>query len=143
MSVVVDASIILAVVAPDARQDDARRIVRGWLDSGEQLCAPALAYFEVANVLARRTFDGAIDLDEVADIWRGISDLGVIVHALEPAADGPAIAAVTARLRRRHASDAAYVCLAQRLGTRVWTLDAPLARNAAAAGLPVTLATSA
>jgi len=38
-----------------------------------------------------------------------------------------------------HATDAAYVCLAQWLNTSLYTLDAALARNAADVGLPVTL----
>ena len=44
-----------------------------------------------------------------------------------------------AQLRRRHATDSAYVHLAGRLGTLLWTLDAALARNAADIGLPVEL----
>ncbi|CAN5390503.1 hypothetical protein BH23ACT6_BH23ACT6_25680 [soil metagenome] len=46
---------------------------------------------------------------------------------------------MTTRLRRRHAPDAAYVCLAQQLNATMWTLDGPLARNAISLGLPVEL----
>lgn len=67
------------------------------------------------------------------DGWLG---RGVALHAPQ---DGPDVAAVTARLRRRHATDSAYLCLARRLGTAVWTLDAALARNASDVGLPVKL----
>jgi hypothetical protein len=38
-----------------------------------------------------------------------------------------------------HATDSTYVCLAERLGTTVWTLDGSLARNASDCGLPVAL----
>lgn len=49
--------------------------------------------------------------------------------------------AITTQLRRRHATDPTYIRLAQQLGTAVWTLDGPLARNAADVGLPVKLIT--
>jgi predicted nucleic acid-binding protein len=47
--------------------------------------------------------------------------------------------AVEERLERRSAYDAAYLVLAEELGTQLWTLDGPLARNAASRGLPVQL----
>jgi len=43
------------------------------------------------------------------------------------------------QLERRSVYDAAYIAVAQRLGTELWTLDGPLARNAASHGLPVQL----
>lgn len=85
MSVVLDASVVIAVIVADERQDAAR------------------------------------------------------AHLFIPARDGDEVAAVTARLRRRHATDSAYISLAHRLQTAVWTLDGRLARNAADVGLPVRL----
>lgn len=49
------------------------------------------------------------------------------------------MADVTASLRRRHATDSTYICLALRLGSVLCTLDGALARNAASVGLPVEL----
>lgn len=139
MSVVVDASMVVAMVVADDRQDAARGRLEGWMGTGEGLHAPAVLPYEVANVLARRVFDGALELRDVTDIWCDLADLGLVLHPFDPRRDGPEIAAVTSRLRRRHATDSAYVCLAQRLGTTVWTLDGALARNAADVGLPVAL----
>lgn len=139
MSVVIDASVIIAVVVADERQDAARALLEGWLEAGEGLHAPAVLPYEVANVLGRLVFDGALEIDEVKDIWDDLAAVGLVLHPFDLAEGGPEVAAVTARLRRRHATDSTYVCLARRLGTVVWTLDRALARNAFDLGLPVQL----
>jgi len=139
VTVVVDSSLLVALLVADERQDAARARMERWLDGGEELHAPGVLPYEIANVLARRVFDGILEADEVADIWRDLDALGLTLHPFDLTRDGPEVAAVTARLRRRHATDSAYVCLAQRLGTAVWTLDGALARGAADVGLPVTL----
>lgn len=139
MSVVIDASMIVAMVVTDDRQHAARTHLEGWLNSGEELHAPSVLPYEVANVLARLVFDRALEDNEVLEIWRDLAELGLVLHPFDLTRDGPAVAAVTARLRRRHATDSTYVCLAQRLGTMMWTLDQALARNAADVGLPVKL----
>jgi predicted nucleic acid-binding protein len=139
VSVVIDASVIIAVVVADERQDAARALLEGWLKAGEGLHVPAVLPYEVANVLGRLVFDGALEIDEVKDIWDDLAAVGLVLHPFDLAEDGPEVAAVTARLRRRHATDSTYVCLARRLGTVVWTLDRALARNAFDLGLPVQL----
>lgn len=135
----VDASLVVAVLVADPRQAAAMAHLQGWLRAGEELHAPSVLPYEVANVLARLAFDGALGLDEVSATWVDLDALGLILHPFDPVRDGPAVAATTALLRRRHATDSAYVELARRLGTAVWTLDGPLARNAADVGLPVRL----
>lgn len=142
MSVVVDASVIIALVVADERQDAAHTCLKGWLEAGEGLHAPAVLPYEVANVLARLVFDGALEVDEVTEIWQDLAALGLVLHPFDLAHDGSEVAAVTARLRRRHATDSSYVCLARHLDTEMWTLDGALARNAADVGLPVKLVSS-
>lgn len=141
MSVVVDASVVVALVVADERQAAVHARWDQWLQAGEVLHAPMVLPYEVANVLARLVFDGDLAAASIAGIWSDLSALGIELHPFELAVDGPAVAAVTARLRRRHATDSAYVRLAQSLGSRMWTLDGALARNAADDGLPVTLVT--
>lgn len=109
------------------------------MDAGEKLSAPAVLPYEVANVLARLVFDGDLEAGGVREVWSDLAVLGTELHPFEFVADGPAIAAITTRLRRRHATDSAYVRLAQQLDPHTYTLDGPLARNAADNGLPVEL----
>ena len=139
MSVVVDASVVVAMIVADERQDAARAHLAGWLAAGEELHAPAVLPYEVANVLARLVFDGVLGIGEVDETWRDLAALGVVLHPFDMTKDGVDVAAITARLRRRHATDSTYVALARRLGTVMWTLDGALARNAADRGLPVRL----
>lgn len=139
MSVVLDASLVVALIVTDERQHAAQSHLAAWLDAGEELHAPAVLPYEVANVLARLVFDGALKSNDVIEIWQDLADLDLVLHPFELTRDGREVAAVTARLRRRHAIDSSYVCLAQRLGAMMWTLDGALARNAADVGLPVKL----
>lgn len=139
MSVVVDASLIVALVVADDRQAAAQARLEDWVETGEDLHAPAVLPYEVANVLARLVFDGDLAAHDIADTWSDLAALDVVLHPFDLTQDGPAVGAITTQLRRRHATDSAYVRLAQQLGTAVWTLDGPLARNAADVGLPVKL----
>lgn len=104
MNVVVDASVIIALVAADQRQDAAQAYLDSWLAAGEGLHAPTMLPYEVANVLARLVFDGELEVGEVTEIWQDLDALGLVLHPFDLAHDGPRIAAITARLRRRHAT---------------------------------------
>ncbi len=97
--------------------------------------------YEVANVLARLTFDGDLAADDIADTWSDLAALDVVLHPFDLTQDGPALSTITTQLRRRHATDSTYIRLAIQLGTAMWTLDGKLARNAADVGLPVELIT--
>lgn len=141
MSVVVDASLVVAMVVADERQASTAASLEGWIESGEDLHAPAVLPYEVANVLARMAFDGDLEAGDIADTWDDLAALDVTLHPFNLAQDGPAVAAITRQLRRRHATDSTYIRLARQLNATVWTLDGPLARNAADVGLPVKLVT--
>jgi predicted nucleic acid-binding protein len=63
VSVIVDASVVVALVVADERQAAARARLEEWLEAGEDPHAPALLPYEVANVLARLVFDGDLEAD--------------------------------------------------------------------------------
>lgn len=141
MSVVVDASLIVALLVADERQAAVQAHLESWVESGEDLHAPAVLPYEVANVLARLAFDGDLEADSITDIWLDLAAVDIRIHPFDLVRDGPAIGGITKQLRRRHATDSTYIRLAQQLDTDLWTLDGALARNAANVGLPVKLIT--
>lgn len=139
MTVVLDANVLIAVLLADEHQSAAQAHLADWLTAGEELHAPAVLPYEIANVFARQVFVGALDIDDVTAMWQDLAAFDLQLHPFDFAREGPEIAAITAQLRRRHATDSSYVRLAQQLGTTLWTLDGALARNAADTGLPVRL----
>lgn len=139
MTVVADANIIIALVVDDDRQSAVQGQMTDWFSAGESLHAPGVMPYEITNVLARRVYDGDLAASEATSIWSDVADLGIEFHPLDLDNDGPAIAEIATQLRRWHATDAAYVRLAVQLEADLWTLDGPLARNAASIGMPVKL----
>lgn len=117
MAVVVDANVVIALVIADEHQAAARKHFEEWLQSGQDLHAPAVFPYEVANVLARLVFEETLTLDDVNEILQDIAALDLQLHPFDLSQEGPSVAAVTAQLRRRHATDSVYVCLARRLKT--------------------------
>ena len=139
MAAVVDACLPVALITPDPKQAAVAAKFRAWAAAGEDLHAPGVLPYEIANVLARLVWEGNFTAADIPQSWVDIQALGITPHAFDFLADGPQIAAIASALRRKHATDCAYISLALRLGCDVWTIDGPLARAAQAQGLPVQL----
>ena len=86
MSVVVDASLIVALVVEDARQAAAQAHLERWVDAGESLHAPAVLPYEVANVLSRLAFNGVLAAE---DIGRNLVPSGISSPGCSPPREGP------------------------------------------------------
>lgn len=136
MTVVIDANALVALIASEPDGLAVSKLIERWTAEERELHAPALARYEVANVLARQHAAGRLSKEEATSAWQALEDLPITYHAL---LDGPAVIDVATTLGRRSAFDAAYVALARSLDGELWTLDGPLARNAAVQKLPVRL----
>jgi predicted nucleic acid-binding protein len=136
LSVVIDANALVVLALDRKRAPAVERRLREWQEQGEELHAPALLPYEIANALTRAVADGQLAPDDVGHAWRRTAAVPVVLHELD---DGPAIIELAQRLERRTAYDAAYLLLAERMAADLWTLDGPLARNAQARGLPAKL----
>lgn len=136
MSVVLDANALIVLALDRQRAVAVEELLRAWKAEGEELHAPVLLRYEVASALALAVSAGQLASEAVADASQRISSVPIIFHQLN---DTPQVVAMAQRLERRSAYDAAYLVLAEELDTQLWTLDGPLARNAASRGLPVQL----
>src|SRR5688500_12008499 len=103
------------MIVADGRQEAAGAHRAGALAAGAASRAPAVLPYEIANVLARLIFDGVLEVGDVDEIWRDLAALGLVLHPFDLTTDGADVATITARLRRRHATDSSYVALARRL----------------------------
>jgi predicted nucleic acid-binding protein len=122
---VVDASVVVDLVAPDATADaPARVLVTKLVAAGADIVAPALLWLEGANALLtgirRRRWDGsaadraAVQLDRVP------------VRSADTVADREKAFELARRYDNWPVYDMLYVALAERLGTEFYTADEKL-----------------
>jgi predicted nucleic acid-binding protein len=124
---VVDASVVVDWVAPDAPDGAARRLLQVLADRGDAVLAPRLLLEEVANALLtgvrRQRWSGA-QADVAFDLLRR---LPVVII------DAPADLSRAWDLARRYDEhpvyDMVYVALAERLGEQLITADHALRRR--------------
>ena len=136
MAVVLDANLLVALATDAARARAIGERFSDWVQVGQELHAPALAPYEVASALTRLIAAGRLAAEALPEAWTAIWRAPIAYHGLR---DGTAVVDLALRLGRQSAYDAAYVQLAVELDSELWTLDGPLARNAAEHGLPVRL----
>jgi predicted nucleic acid-binding protein len=136
LTVVLDANVAVALATDDPRASVVQRQIQHWDEIGEELHAPSLFSYEALNALARKVAANQLTPRDAALAWEQITVLQITLHDL---VDGSAVLAIAKTLQRETAYDAAYIALAQELSAELWTLDGPLARNAAGVDLPVRL----
>ncbi len=129
---VIDASVVLAWCFADEASDVADRVLQRL--EAEEALAPAIWPLEVANALRTADRRGRIDLGDLARVRELLVALPIRVEPLDLSS---ALGDVTelARSLELSAYDAAYVALAARKGLDLATIDEPLRRACARAGV--------
>lgn len=125
---VVDASVVVDWVAPDADPDAAAgQLLTSFVERAESLVAPRLLREEVANALLtgcrRRRWDG-MAADQAFQLL-----LELPVSLVDTDADLSEAYSLSRRYDEHPIYDMVYVALAQRLGERLFTADEALRRR--------------
>ncbi len=129
---VIDASVVLAWCFEDEASDLADRVLDR-LD-GDEAVAPAIWPLEVANALRTAERRGRIEMGDLARVRELLEALPIRVEPLDlRSALGEVME--LARSLELSAYDAAYVALAARKGLGLATIDEPLRRACARAGV--------
>lgn len=134
MSVVIDANLIVVLATANPRRVAVSERLAGWRADGEDLHAPNLFSYEIASAVAGLESSGQLSRVLERNFWALIETLDLTLHQPSSAA---ALVAITRKLQRCSAYDAAYIDLALTLNTELWTLDGKLAKNAESVGFPV------
>jgi predicted nucleic acid-binding protein len=136
MAVVVDANLLITLVGNDARGDLVAAKFVEWEQSGEELHAPELCLYEVANGFTRMIAAKLFLPTSLETVFDRIANIPITYH---PFSNGARVVEIALPLQRQNAYDAAYLALTESLGAELRTLDSPLYRNASGQGFRVKL----
>lgn len=132
MTLVVDASLIIAAVMPDEDSEIASMVLDRIANEGA--VAPGIFTWEVANVLSIAIRRKRLSFQDAENILDDLADLDIICETTEAGR----VRAEIFGLSQRHALsvyDAGYLELARRLNAPLATLDRQLARAGRAEGV--------
>jgi predicted nucleic acid-binding protein len=122
---VVDASVVVDLVAPDTRPDSAARVqFARWIDAGAELLAPGLLWLETANALltgVRRGRWSGADADGAATLLDRMP-----VRRVDDDLDRSRAFELARRYDNWPVYDMVYVAVAERAGHEFVTADAKL-----------------
>ena len=113
---------LVAAVFKEQGRDEARALLHG-----RSLHAPYLLDYEIANVSLKKLTRDRIGREAVAAALRAYGQLAIERHGV----DAESMLSIAERYQIT-AYDAAYLCIAERLGAPLATLDSELAEAARA-----------
>lgn len=128
-TVVVDASLAVKWIVREPGSNEALALLETWIRSGVVLSAPPLLLYEVSNVLHQLVRRGAIAHLDAMEL---MGALGTVPLNYETDPHATVVTALTLAHECGLSAtyDAAYLALAESLGTVMWTADRRLADRA-------------
>jgi hypothetical protein len=82
VAIVVDAGLPIALAVGDPRAPTVDNLRQGWLTAGEELHAPALLPYEVANALTRLVAASMFPAQRVQAAWQTVMAVPITYHLL-------------------------------------------------------------
>lgn len=122
-TLVLDASVLAKTVLPEEQSDEVRSTIRAAEARADRLLAPALARYELGNILLRRSRASGETAAEIEESIRRAMELVTVVS------QDPPVAPIASRHGLSY-YDGAYLALAKAHGGRLWTYDRDLGRAA-------------
>jgi predicted nucleic acid-binding protein len=119
---VIDASIALKLVLPDALQEQCRSLVARLLVANVEIVAPDLWAYETTSTVCKAIHFKQLTADEGRQIIVRLNTLGVRLIPPDTIQNQQAFE-WTVRLKRGAAYDSYYLALAEALGCELWTAD--------------------
>lgn len=86
MTIVIDANALVALIASEPDGPAVSELIERWTAEERELHAPALARYEIANVLTRQHAAGRLSTEDIKSGWEALEELPIAYHAL---LDGP------------------------------------------------------
>ena len=122
--VCVDASVVVALVTPEAQSDKALAVWSEWMQGNIEVVAPVLLRCEVTSALRRKVVRDVMSLQ---DARRALEEaVSLDVEILDPPGLPLRAFDLAARLNRPAAYDAQYLALAEMKKGEFWTADEKL-----------------
>jgi len=135
MGVVVDASLVAAIILPLPYSDQVARSIAIWQRAGQALLAPLLLEYEVAAVLRKAVVADWLTTDLAVQAMDDVRALDI--HCLPPTVRLHEQALRWAqRLGHSKTYDAHYLAVAEQERAELWTADRRLVNGARQAGVP-------
>jgi PIN domain len=82
VTVVIDANALVALIASEPNGPAVSELIERWIAEERELHAPALARYEVANVLTRQHAAGRLSKEDIKSGWQALEELPIGVRGL-------------------------------------------------------------
>ncbi len=124
--VVVDASLALKWVLPEADSNTAISLLQSWNNSNIEIIAPALFTYEATNILYRQVVTNKLSYEEVSKLLTKLLSIGILLNFVQHREISLRAMNLAHYFGLNAAYDAHYLALAEHERCEFWTADSRL-----------------